>query len=170
MFSSCSLRRNPSARKTPSGTWIGSSTLGGIVLHRWSCPKSVMNTFTDPSDIPLGGFSRSSLNSTRRQTADAPVRQDAHCAEHGRDGAGRTVPPREGDRPRERARGVRFHPGALRGDAVIPLYDLLGRGGARQERTRSRVPLGGHLGDRSIPANGTEPGRTNPHARTYARP
>jgi len=31
------------------------------------------------------------------------------------------------------ARAVRFQPGALRRDVVIPLYDLLGRGGAREE-------------------------------------
>src|SRR2546425_11362545 len=46
-------------------------------------------------------------------------------------------------RPRERPRGVRFHPGALRNDVVIPLYDLPGLlGGAREERMRSGVTSG----------------------------
>jgi len=31
------------------------------------------------------------------------------------------------------ARAVRFQPGALRHDVVSPLYDLLERGGAREE-------------------------------------
>ncbi len=38
------------------------------------------------------------------------------------------------------ARAVRFQPGALRDDVVIPLYDLLGREGAREEQ--SGVELG----------------------------
>ena len=46
----------------------------------------------------------------------------------GRDGRSRLGD----DRPRERARGVRFHPGALRDDMVIPLYDLQSEG-AREE-------------------------------------
>ncbi|TLZ72339.1 MAG: DUF1028 domain-containing protein, partial [Methanobacteriota archaeon] len=57
----------------------------------------------------------------------------------GDDGRGRTPI----TRPRERPRGVRFHPGALRNDVVIPLYDLPGLlGGAREERMRSGVTSG----------------------------
>src|SRR5438309_9150076 len=57
----------------------------------------------------------------------------------GDDGCGRTPI----TRPRERPRGVRFHPGALRNDVVIPLYDLPGLlGGAREERMRSGVTSG----------------------------
>jgi len=50
------------------------------------------------------------------------------------------------NRLREKARGVWFHPGALRQDVVIPLYDPLRReGGAREEpsgvelRTRALI-------------------------------
>src|SRR5438309_5038486 len=60
----------------------------------------------------------------------------------GDDGCGRTPI----TRPRERPRGVRFHPGALRNDVVIPLYDLPGLlGGAREERMRSGVTSGANL-------------------------
>jgi len=60
----------------------------------------------------------------------------------GDDGRGRTPI----TLPRERPRGVRFHPGALRNDVVIPLYDLPGLlGGAREERMRSGVTSGANL-------------------------
>src|SRR5437879_11883082 len=74
----------------------------------------------------------------------------------GDDGCGRTPI----TRPRERPRGVRFHPGALRDDVVIPLYDLPGfLGGAREERMRSGVPSGRAAWPAASPADGTEPQR-----------
>src|SRR6266545_5046150 len=50
--------------------------------------------------------------------------------------------------PLGRPRGVRFHPGALRRDVMIPLYDPPGfLGGAREERKRSGVTLGSWWSD-----------------------
>jgi hypothetical protein len=115
----------------------------------------------------------------RRKTAvERPARHDAHCAEHGR-ARGATMGSHLGDawtaahgstRPRERPRGVRFHPGALRDDAMSPLYDLLAQatrrtGGADAEWSPLRA-----VAELAVsPANGTEPYGTQDSAALRRR-
>ena len=115
--------------------------------------------------LPIGSIASPS---GRKTTVGRPVRYDAHSAEHGRtrgatnrriseeERGQRTHGPtayRSGQPASREAKGVRFHPGALRNDAMSPLYDLPARpGGAREERMRSGV---GRIKNRL-----TEPGTT----------
>jgi hypothetical protein len=90
-----------------------------------------------------------------KTTVEWHVRHDALGAEHGR-ARGATMGSHLGGAtatrwgldetglPTGRPRGVRFHPGALRGDAMSPHYDFPGiLGGEREERMRSGVRCGG---------------------------